>query len=337
MVLALFLLSGVVCASVYYGTFGPGGGRIDPRFVVLFKYLEWTSDREKKTPAEWRAEMNRMAKWASARVSPVFGVETKDTFVPSPHGAIPVRIYDPKTAAGDRRPVLLFLHGGGFFAGSVETHDRICKLLASKAGAVVVSVDYRLAPEFPYPAGFDDAYSALLWVVAEAKELKADPSRLVVAGDSAGGNLAAAVALRSRAESGPKIAYQFLIYPVLNMVDFDSESIRLYGGGGFFISQRGMTKMRSYYLGSAHDGRGPYQSPLFVEDLKGLPPTLVITAEFDPLRSEGEAYVDRLRAQGVDARAHRYLGMGHGFVSLGFMAESDEAIDEIAATLKASL
>ncbi len=338
MVLALFLLCGAASASIYFGTFGPGGGRIDPRFVVFFKYLKWFGPSDDVTPQEWRARMNRMMIWAGASLDPVFGVDASDRVVASPHGAIPIRVYDPKTATGDRRPLMIFTHGGGFFAGSVDTHDRLCRLLASKAGAVVVSVDYRLAPEFPYPAGLEDSYAALLWAHAHAKELGADPTRLVVAGDSAGGNLAAALALRSRAERGPRIAYQFLIYPVLNLANFDGETIQLFGDGGFFVSRTGMARMRGYYLGAANDGMAPYVSPLLVQDLKGLPPALVLTAEFDPLRSEGEAYVDRLRAQGVAARAHRYPGMGHGFVSMtGLIGESDEAIDEIAATLKTSL
>lgn len=337
MVLTLFLLSGVVCAWIYYGTFGPGGGRIDPRFVVFFKFAEWSLDRARTSPEKWRGEIDWMASFGSSGLGPVFGVDSKDKNVAGPGGAVPVRIYDPKTAAGDRRPLVLFFHGGGFFAGSITTHDRICRQLASRAGAVVVSVGYRLAPENPYPAGFDDAYAALLWAHGAAKELGADPTRLVVAGDSAGGNLAATVALRARAEGGPRIAYQFLIYPVLNLADFESESHRLFGGGGFFLTTEGMTKMRAFYLGTANDGRNPLISPLFATDLKGLPPALVITAEFDPIRSDGEGYVDLLRAHGVDARAHRYLGMGHGFVSLGFMAEANEAIDEIAATLRASL
>ncbi len=337
MVLALFLLCGAASASIYYGTFGPGGGRIDPRFVVFFKFLQWGGHRD-VTPQEWRARMNRMMIWAATSPDPVFGVDSSDRVVASAHGAIPIRVYDPKTAAGDRRPLMMFMHGGGFFAGNLDTHDRICRLLASKAGAVVVSVDYRLAPEFPYPAGLEDSYTALLWAHSQAKQLGADPARLVVAGDSAGGNLAAAMALRSRAENGPRIAYQFLIYPVLNLANFDGESIQLFGDGGYFISRTGMIRMRGFYLGDQNDGMAPYASPLMAPDLRGLPPALVLTAEFDPLRSEGEAYVDRLRAQGVDARAHRYLGMGHGFVSgMAILAESDEAIDEIAATLKASL
>lgn len=336
--LTLFLLCGLVAGWIYYGTFAPGGGRIDPRFVVIFKILEWTEGRADGTAQHWRDEMNEMMVMASAGMAPVFGVRTQDRVLTTKDGAVPVRIYDPETAAGDRRPFILFLHGGGFFAGTVNTHDRIARSLASKAGAVVVSVEYRLAPEFPFPAGFDDAYAALVWASGEAKALRADPDRLAVAGDSAGGNLAAAICLRARDLKGPRVAYQFLIYPVLNLADFESETVKLYGGGGFFITQDAMSKMRSYYLPAGGDGKSPYASPLHAENLRDLPPALVITAEFDPLRWEGEAYVARLKAQGVNARAHRYEGLGHGFVSMTrLMPESDQAIDEIAATLKASL
>lgn len=335
--LVLFILTGLFGGWVYYGTFAPGGGRIDPRFVLFFKFVA-LRDNYEGPPLERRAKINRLMMFAASDPAPVFGVESRDATAPGSAGPVPVRVYDPKTAPGEKRPAMLYMHGGGFFSGNIATHDRICRSLARKSGAVVISVDYRLAPEFPFPSGVDDSYAALAWVRDHAAELKIDPDRIVVAGDSAGGNLAAVMAMKSRDEKGPKIAYQVLIYPVLNMADFDSESIKLYGNGGFFITQNGMREMRSFYVPATVDPRTPYISPLLQADLKGLPPALVLTAEFDPLRSEGESYVDRLRAQGVKARARRFIGMGHGFVSMtGWMGEADEAIDEIAAVLKASL
>jgi acetyl esterase len=338
MVLALFLLCGVAGAAIYRGTFGPDGRRIDPRFVVFFKYVQWTARYDRGTLQERRVFIDRLMLFAARFKRPLPGLEIKDATVPTPTGDLRVRIYDPAAKApADRRPLMLFLHGGGFFSGSIETHDRVCQLLASKSQAVVVSVGYRLAPEHPFPAGVDDAYQALLWASVNAQALKTDPDRLIVAGDSAGGNLAAALTLRARAENGPRIAYQILIYPLLEMAHFDSETLKTLGGGGFFLTRETMMKMRHSYLAGA-DASGPYASPLLVQDLRGLPPALVLTAEFDPLRSEGEAYAEKLNAQGVPARLRRFPGLGHGFFSMsGMIPQAVGAFDEIAAVLKTNL
>lgn len=230
--------------------------------------------------------------------------------VPGPEGEIPVRIYTP--AGEGPLPVVVFYHGGGWVIGNLETVDRPCRSLANAAGAVVVSVDYRLAPEHRYPAAFDDSYAATVWVAEHAAELGGDPNRLVVAGDSAGGNLAAAVALAARDRGGPAIAAQLLAYPVTNF-DFSTPSYED-NKTGYLLTRGAMQWFWAHYLGAMDLGQDPLICPARADNLAGLPPAFVATCEYDPLRDEGEAYAQRLKDAGVDVVAKRYDGMMHGFL-----------------------
>ena len=257
-------------------------------------------------------------------VAPPPVAKVVDRSIPGPAGAIPVRVYTPE---GERPfPVLVYFHGGGFVLCDLDTHDRTCRSLANAAGAVVVSVDYRLAPEHRFPAAPEDCYAATQWVARSGTELGADPARIAVGGDSAGGNLAAAVALMARDRGGPALRFQLLIYPVTDF-DFGTASYRE-NAEGYFLTTDMMKWFWSQYLADPAAGAHAYASPLRASELAGVPSALCITAEYDPLRDEGEAYARRLREAGVAAALSRYDGMFHGF--FGMDAQLDAAKRAIA-------
>jgi acetyl esterase len=261
---------------------------------------------------------------------PVAHVE--DALIPGPGGSIPVRIYaedSPKP-----RPCLVYFHGGGWVLCGLDTHDTVCRAIARRSGGVVVSVDYRLAPEHKYPAALEDCYAATQWVAENATRLGIDPQRIAVGGDSAGGNLAAATCLKGRDEGGVKPALQVLVYPVTNLASFDTDSYRNFAEG-YFLTASEMEWFRASYLCRPEDASDPYASPLLAPDLRGLPPALVITAECDVLRDEGEAYAQRLEQAGVPVVATRYPGMIHPFFSMaGALEQGRAAIEQVAAAVR---
>jgi acetyl esterase len=261
-----------------------------------------------------------------ATPTPVARVE--DRHIPGPAGDMTVRIYWPE--AGSPAPLVVFFHGGGFVLCSLDSHDELCRALCREAGVVLVSVDYRLAPEAPYPAAADDCYAALAWAVSNAAELGADPTRVAVAGDSAGGNLAAVTALRARDLGGPALRHQCLIYPVTDC-RFDTPSY-IENAEGYFLTAEAMRWFWSHYLQDMGRAAEPYASPLRAPSLAGLPPALVITAEYDPLRDEGEHYAQALSAAGVSTTLRRYDGMIHGFVTLAEIFEDGLAARSLAAS-----
>jgi acetyl esterase len=254
-----------------------------------------------------------------------------------PAGDVPVRVYVP-TAEPGPRPVLVYFHGGGWVIGDVESHDATVRALAAASGVTVVSVDYRLAPEHPFPAAVDDCVAAVHWVAepSTAAELAIDPARMAVGGDSAGGNLAAVVAQQLR-DTGPPLRFQLLVYPATDM-HFSHSSIDD-NADGYFLTKADMTWFRGHYCAN-EDWSDPRMSPLLATDetVRGVAPALVITAEYDPLRDEGEAYAAKLQAAGVDAKASRYDSMIHGFFSMSdLVPEGKAAIDEAAEALRAAL
>lgn len=262
----------------------------------------------------------------------VFRVENRA--IPGADGDIPVRIYTPKSSAP--LPVLVYFHGGGWVLGDLDAADPICRSLANGAECVVVSAGYRLAPEHRFPAAAEDAFAAARWVAQNAAALGGDPGRIAVAGDSAGGNLAAAVALMARDRGSPHLAYQLLIYPV-TQYGFDSESYRQYERG-CGLSKEEMVWFWDRYLSRAADGKNPYASPLLAESLNHLPPALIVTAECDVLRDEAEAYAARLEAAGVPVRLWRYDGMIHSFIGLAPVVDrGKQALAEIAGQLRSDL
>jgi acetyl esterase len=221
-----------------------------------------------------------------------------------------MRVYTPRGTGPF--PAILYLHGGGWVLGSLDENDDVCRSLAHRAGAVVVSVDYRLAPEHRFPAAVEDCYAALEWLARHAAELHADGRRIAVLGGSAGGNLAAATALKARDQKGPTIVLQVLWFPATNAA-FDTTSYHLYAEG-YGLSRENMIYFWKSYLKSREDADSPYASVLRAGDLTRLPPALVQTAQYDVLRDEGEAYAARLHRAGVPVRCIRYQGMVHGFL-----------------------
>jgi acetyl esterase len=278
-----------------------------------------------------RAGANAFGSLGAGPPEPMHAVD--DRFVDGPHGPIPVRAYRP--SAIDGRPLVVYYHGGGFVSGSVEAWDTLCRRIAKEADAVVVSVDYRLAPEHRFPIPLNDCHAALAWAVGHATELGADSTRVAVAGDSAGGNLAAAVTLRSRVE-GPQLRAQVLVYPVVTP-GCDTPSMREVGEG-YLLTANAMREMWAWYLGPEGDPDDAFAAVDRAGDYTGLPPALVITAEYDPLRDEGEAYARLLSGSGVDTKLLRYDGMIHGFLGMReIVPEATEAITEIASFLRTHL
>ncbi len=232
--------------------------------------------------------------------------------------------------------MLVWFHGGGWVIGDLDTTDVCCRLLANRSDAVVVSVDYRLAPEDPFPAGLEDCMTAVAWTVENAELLGVDPTRLAVGGDSAGGNLAAVVAQRNRDEFGPAIRFQLLVYPATDLT-LSHPSVKE-NGEGYFLTRDAMVWFTDHYLSGGADPKDPRVSPLFADSAAGLPPALVITAEFDPLRDEGEAYGAWLQEAGVPTTIVRYDGQIHGFFGMvGMLDDASKAIDQAADGLRAAL
>jgi len=245
-----------------------------------------------------------------ATPTPVGAVE--DRTIPGSGEAIPLRIYSPaqQTLPG----ALVYFHGGGWVIGDLDSHDETCRRLCSGAGLKVIAVHYRRAPETTYPGAAEDCYTATQWVASNATMLGIDPACLAVGGDSAGGNLAAAVALMARDRSGPALRFQLLIYPVTD-ADFERPSYHE-NGEGYLLSRRGMQWFWDQYVPDLDQRHEAYASPLRAARLDGLPPALVQTAGYDPLRDEGEAYAEALKAAGVAVRATRYEGLIHGFFGM---------------------
>ena len=266
--------------------------------------------------------------------------KVEDRELPGPQGAVPVRIYTPAGADSDPLPVLVWFHLGGFVFGSVEWVDPITRSLANRSGCIVVSVDYRLAPEHPYPAARDDAWTAVTWVAEHAAEIGADPERLAVGGDSAGANLATVACLMAREQGGPAITFQVLVYPSPDCSEdaFEMPSHKENGEGGHLITNADIRRWWSHYLSGGADPRDPHVSPLHAPDLSGLPPALVVTAEYDPLRDPGEAYARRLSEAGVPTELRRYDGQIHAFYILPAAIERGrECMDDVGQVLRKAL
>jgi acetyl esterase len=259
-----------------------------------------------------------------------------DRSVPGPEGDIPVRVYTPAESVGANHGVLVWLHGGGWVIGDVESADPTCRLLAAQSGCVVVSVDYRLSPEHRAPAPLDDCLAAVTWTVENAEALGCDASRLAIGGDSAGGNLAALACIRLRDEFGPEIDFQLLVYPVTDLTR--SHPSYEENAEGYFLTAESMRWFIDHHLGGEIDPKDPMVSPLHADSLEGLPKALVITAELDPLRDEGEAYARRLQEAGVEAELVRYDGQIHGFFGMAtLLDDGKDAVAKAAAALRAEL
>jgi acetyl esterase len=252
-----------------------------------------------------------------------------------PAGSMGLRIYTP--LGEGPFPLIVFFHGSGFVVCSLDTHDGMCRNLCAGTGCLVVSVDYRLAPEHKFPAAPDDCLAATRWAVANAGGLGADPGRVLVAGDSAGANLAAVTALRIRDEGGPRLLGQLLIYPVTDYYEPGTPSM-VENAEGFGLTRAGMIWFWNHYLADASHGKHPHASPFRAADLAGLPPALVVTAEYDPLRDEGESYAERLLQAGVPTEMKRWDGMNHGFFFWpGVVDRAGDAMDEACEWVRSVL
>ena len=267
--------------------------------------------------------------------APVEVGAVQDVEAPGPRGPILIRVYTPKGAAAPR-PLFVYYHGGGWVNGSPESYDAVCRLLTQESACVVASVDYRRAPEHPAPEPFEDCYAALEWLVAHAAELGADASRLAIGGDSAGGGLAASVALKARDAGGPRISHQLLVYPAVAH-DTTSASALAYGEGHF------LTRERIAFYERCHVPRPeiaelPYVRASHAATLRGLPPATIVLGECDPLHDQGIAYAERLRADGVPVEVRVYAGMIHAFFSfIAIFDRGREAVVEAGRTVGAAL
>ena len=306
---------------------------LDPQARALLAHLRPTATTPWRTLSAPDARRAARALFGASPLPPPVP-QVEDRCIPGPAGPIPVRVYTP--TGDDPFAVLVYFHGGGWVFGGIDTHDPLCRELTRAVGCVVVSVDYRLAPEHPFPAPLEDCYAATRWAARHARDIQSDAQRLAIAGDGAGGNLAAAVALTARDRDGPALAYQLLIDPILDHA-FDTASHRDYSDGYVWTQELLAWCWRHYAPHEAFRSH-PQASPLRAPNLRGLPSTLLLTAECNPLRDEGTAYAKRLRAADVEVEYRCYTGMMHGF--LGWTSQLDtarRAMAETAAALRAAL
>ena len=319
---------------------GPGRVRIDgqvldPEAQLLLRLLRISRRPSYETLSvdEARAEVRREAAAASG---PPLAVESVDPWtVPGPAGELGARLYVPP-GASKPGPLLVYLHGGGWVVGDLDTHDQSCRFIAREAGVRVLAVDYRRAPEHPFPAAVEDAVAAVRFAIDDARRLGADPTRVAVGGDSAGGNLAAVTARLLARGGGPAPAFQLLIYPVTDL-SRKRRSYELFRDG-FFLTESQMDWYRDRYLADPAHALDPRASPLLADDFAGLPPGHVAVAGFDVLRDEGEEYAGRLEEAGVQLTLSRHTGLIHGFCNaVGVGRASRAAMREVAGRLRAGL
>lgn len=308
-------------------------GKLHPTIAAMLQKMtaDQASPASPPTPAQARQKWNPALKGLAEPPEQI--ADVRDMTIPGLARGIPIRIYTPHGLAP--LPTLLYFHGGGFVIGSLDTHDSICRALANGAGCVVVSVGYRLAPEHEFPAAVDDAFTAVQWVAENAALIRADSDRIAVGGDSAGGNLATVTTLMAREKGNLDIKYQLLVYPCTDLTSFETDSYREYAER-FILTKAAMEWSRDQYLPQEQDRQNPYASPLLAEDLSGLPPALMITAEFDVLTDEGRAYADRLKQAGVPIRYSCYPGMIHIFWGMAGVNRSENGIDEAASALRSA-
>jgi acetyl esterase len=306
---------------------------------ALLKLAEMSggvSAMEGMTPAEAR-QANRDGVEVVAARPPIPMARVEALEVPGPTSTLPARFYAPGgLPTGEPAPLLVYYHGGGWVIGDLDTHDGVCRFLAAAAGVMVLSLDYRLAPEHPFPAAVDDSLAGFEWAAANASELGADPARIAVGGDSAGGNLAAVVSLLARDAGGPMPAMQLLIYPVTDAVG--GQRSRELFAKGFLLTRGDMDTFEAHYLPPGTDPRDPRISVLHAADLSGLPPAYLATAGFDPLRDEGEAYALRMREAGVPVALRRHPGLIHSFANETAISRTSRgAMLEAAGALRMGL
>jgi acetyl esterase len=313
------------------------GLELAPDVHALLKLAEWSGERSvtgRSSVERARADNRRGARIAAGPARPMGRVE--QISIPCPAGEIPARLYVARDASPPPQPLLVYYHGGGWVIGDLDTHDGACRFLAEHGGCRVLSVDYRLAPEHPFPAPVEDAVAAFEWAAANAGEVGADGGRIAVGGDSAGGNLAAAVCLHARDAGAPAPAMQLLLYPPTDAAG--GLASRDVFAEGFLLTRGDMDWFEAHYLPDGCDHEDPRVSMMRASDVSGLPPAYVATAGFDPLRDEGEAYAKRMRDAGVRVVQRRHRGLIHGFANLTAVCPSARAaMLEAAGALRMGL
>lgn len=305
---------------------------LDPQVEYVLNLIKTAGNLEywQMTPQQARAFHNMKAAILDAKPEPVF--RSEDRSLPGPAGKIPVRIFTPRES-DEPLPVLVWLHGGGHVVGSLDSYDSLCRQLALRADCIVVSVDYRLAPEHKFPAAVEDSFAALTWVGTHAAELGGDPARIAVGGDSAGGNLAAVAAILARDAGFPRLVFQLLIYPAT--APHANSASQLEFAEGYVLTRRTILWFHDHYLRDDNDRKDFRYAPLICPDLSGLPRALVIVAGYDPLRDEGIAYAERLMQAGNNVELTHYEGMVHPFFSMsGALDAGKKAIAQTSAALK---
>ncbi|MBS4214147.1 MULTISPECIES: alpha/beta hydrolase [Neobacillus] len=300
---------------------------LDPQAKTFLHMLGEREPNSALTLEENRAKSAALRELAGLAESVA---KVEEYMIPVENGEIKARIYTPEGEGPF--PIFIYLHGGGWVLGDLDTADAPCRSLTNQAECIVVSVEYRLAPEHKFPIPLEDCYEAAKWVANYAKEWKGDPTRIAIGGDSAGGNLAASVAIKARDQGGPTFVSQVLIYPVTD-ASFNTPSYKE-SGEGYFLTQENMEWFSQQYLQKEEDKLNVFVAPLLAENLSMLPPALVITAEYDPLRDEGMAYAKRLHLAGVQVESTCYEGMIHGFFWMaGIMDKGKQAIEQVARYL----
>lgn len=299
---------------------------LDPQIKEVLKVISsFQIDLNKITPQEYR---NLFRQAALSMIEKKIEVKnTQDLFIDSDGEKIRLRIYEPLNCK-EPYPITIYYHGGGFVLGDVDVYDNVCRMLANLSNSLVVSVDYRLAPEYKFPTQVKDCYNALKWVHENAWKIKGDSSKIIVAGDSAGGNLASVVSIVARDRNEKLIRAQVLIYPVVNMLDLSPSVIEF--SEVYFLTLEQMLWFNKHYFSDLKDAMNPYASPIFAE-LKDLPPALIITAEYDPLRDQAETFAKILRSKGNNVTCIRANGLIHGFINFFEFVESAKTMLAIIA------
>lgn len=308
---------------------------LDPQAEALLNQLAESGvpPTEDMTPAEARA-----ASWAYADLGgdPEEVDSVEHRFIPGPHADLPIRIYRPAESGSGPLPALVYFHGSGWVIINIEICDSTSRAMANRTGCVVIAVNYQKAPEHKFPIPFDDCYATTEWVSLNAEQLGIDPQRIGVAGDSAGGNLAAAVALKARDVGGPSLAYQLLVYPAVRY-GWDTPSA-IANAEGYLLQRASMEYFWTHYVRSPTDGSHPYCSPLLAADHANLPPAFIVTAGFDPLMDDGRMYAEKLEASGVPVKLRNYEGMIHGFFWMaGVFDQAKVLLDEIGEEVRAAM
>lgn len=303
---------------------------LDPRIKALLELRaqNMPPPLNQLTPNEIRETRNFRIKESFVPPEPVARI--RNLRAAGGEDGVPVRLYAPKRNAS--LPVIVYFHGGGWAVGDIDTYDGFCRALANASGCMVAAVEYRLAPEHKNPAAVCDAFETTQWIFTHVRKFGGDPGRIAVGGDSSGGNLAAVVCLKSRDAGRPVPTFQLLICPITDLSTFDRQSYRLYGND-FILTRAAMEWFRDSYLNRPQERRDPYVSPLLAGDLSGLPPALLITAEYDVLVDEGREYARRLAAAGVSVKYSEYRGMIHNFFGMAALDRKSNGFAEAATAL----